>query len=516
MDVAPEADPAAVLAQAGEDADRFGLGRAFRRDRQAAFVDRLEIAPIEGDLVRVLSRQYRVGLGAGGDQDAAGTQDVDRVQGDPAGALAHVLQPIEADRPGMAEGVHVDRQRRMAIDDANAFLQSLGHFLVVQGVAGRVDEPLAVGDGDAAPAVEQLANSWRAPFRRGVRPLVADRPAVGQELVGDHRFFLAPAGAHRRFAAFADQALVAGQELLHLDRVIGQRLGRRVDRRQAAADHHHRQAQLHVGDGLGLGSTGQLQGHEEVGGRAHAARQAVGDRQHRRPAGADRERDMVEAHIEGLVQGDGAAEAHAAEHGEMGAALQEQADDLEEGLVPAHGDAVFGDAAEAGHDPLVQGLAQRVPVADGQERHPRAVGLDAGERRVQGLDLEPVDCDHRVTFVEQVVGQGVAGRAEARDQHLAAARRPRQEAAQLERVPAGQQAVDLEAPGQLQHILEDARLGLGNVDRVLLLIDAGLHAVVADAVAGAGDHGVVDHGDGERGDGVAVALDLVHLRDLFL
>ena len=136
----------------------------------------------------------------------------------------------------------------------------------------------------------------------------------------------------------------------------------------------------------------------------------------------------------------------------------------------------------------------------GRKGDARAVGRDAGEGRVQRLDLEAVDGDHRVAFVQQVVRQRVAGRAEAGDEHLTAARGARQEAAQLQRIPAGQQAVDLEAPGQLQHVLQDAGLGLGNVDRLLLLIDAGLHAVVADAVAGAGDHGVVDGGDGERRD----------------
>ena len=49
-----------------------------------------------------------------------------------------------------------------------------------------------------------------------------------------------------------------------------------------------------------------------------------------------------------------AAEAHAAEHLEFAAPLQQQPDQLEEVLVPAHGDAVFGDAAEAGHHPRAE------------------------------------------------------------------------------------------------------------------------------------------------------------------
>src|SRR6185437_8863422 len=53
------------------------------------------------------------------------------------------------------------------------------------------------------------------------------------------------------------------------------------------------------------------------------------------------------------------------------------------------------------------------------------------------------------------------------------------------RVPARQQRIDLEAPGQRQHVFQRARLDLRNVDWVLLLIDAGLHAIVADAMPGA-------------------------------
>ena len=51
---------------------------------------------------------------------------------------------------------------------------------------------------------------------------------------------------------------------------------------------------------------------------------------------------------------------------------------------------------------------------------------------------------------------------------------------------------------------------------ILLLEDAALHAVVADAVAGAGAHRVVDGHEGQRPDGVALPAELVHLRDLFV
>ncbi len=71
-------------------------------------------------------------------------------------------------------------------------------------------------------------------------------------------------------------------------------------------------------------------------------------------------------------------------------------------------------------------------------------------------------------------------------QHLVAARGLRHRAADIERVPARQQRIDLEAPGQRRaRSFRMLRLRLRDIDRLLLLIDAGLHAVVADAVAGA-------------------------------
>ena len=57
-------------------------------------------------------------------------------------------------------------------------------------------------------------------------------------------------------------------------------------------------------------------------------------------------------------------------------------------------------------------------------------------------------------------------------------------------------------------------LGLRDVDRLLLLVDAGLHAVVADAVAGRRQHRIVDRDDRQRADRVALRLQHVHLGDL--
>ena len=80
-----------------------------------------------------------------------------------------------------------------------------------------------------------------------------------------------------------------------MHRIVGERFGRGVDRGQAAADHHHGQAQLHVGDGVRLGRAGELKGHQEVGGRAHAAREPVRNVEHRGLARAHAKRHVVEA-----------------------------------------------------------------------------------------------------------------------------------------------------------------------------------------------------------------------------
>ena len=119
-----------------------------------------------------------------------------------------------------------------------------------------------------------------------------------------------------------------------------------------------------------------------------------------------------------------AAEAHAAVQREAVAPLEQQADHLEEVLVPAHGDAVFGHAAEAGHQAVVERLDEVAHVANRRERHALAANGDARHRRVERLDLQAVDADHRVAVVDEIVREREAGRPHADDQHaLAGGRR---------------------------------------------------------------------------------------------
>src|SRR5919204_2481036 len=105
-------------------------------------------------------------------------------------------------------------------------------------------------------------------------------------------------------------------------------------------------------------------------------------------------------------------------------------------------------------------------------------------------------------------------RAEAHDEHAAPRGRFGVGAAYIERIPARKERIDLEAPRQLEHVLQRSRLGLRDVYRFLLLVDAGFHAVVADAMAGGGHHRVVERDDAERRQRLAARLHHVELGDL--
>src|SRR5216117_1196244 len=94
--------------------------------------------------------------------------------------------------------------------------------------------------------------------------------------------------------------------------------------------------------------------------------------------------------------------------------------------------------------------------------------------------------------------QGAYRGPHAGDKHLVSRRGKGKGAPEIERVPARKQRVDLEAPGQLEDVLQRACLDLRYVHWLLLLVDAGFHAIVADAVPGRGNHGIVDGDHGER------------------
>jgi hypothetical protein len=250
--------------------------------------------------------------------------------------------------------------------------------------------------------------------------------------------------------------------------------------------------------------------------KSDAVHESVGKVEDRRPPRPRGDRDVIEAHGERALGVEGAAEAHAAVERKAVAALEQQANHLEEVLVPAHGDAVLGDAAESRHHAIVQRFGERRCIADRLEGDALAGHRDPRHLRRQRLDLQAVDADDGVAVVEQEMRQREPGRTHSDDQRPLAGRRQGQRLSEVQRIPARQQRVDLEAPRKRQHILEDPRLGLRNVDGIGLLVDARLHAVVADPVAGGRHQRVVDADDGKRTQRPAFGTKLVELGDLLL
>ena len=83
----------------------------------------------------------------------------------PLPVLAEALH-CEADALRRAVFVDVDRERREALGERDAFLERLLDLLVVERVRGTVDQAPAVGDRHAAPALQQLDKPGRAPRPR--------------------------------------------------------------------------------------------------------------------------------------------------------------------------------------------------------------------------------------------------------------------------------------------------------------------------------------------------------------
>src|SRR5262249_11978475 len=101
---------------------------------------------------------------------------------------------------------------------------------------------------------------------------------------------------------------------------------------------------------------------------------------------------------------------------------QQQTDELEEVLVPAHRDAVLGDAAEPSHYARIEWLAQFLDGADRTEARARPALVDTGEGGGERLGFVPLDGHHCVPVVHQMVCKREAGWPEAYHEHGAPAR----------------------------------------------------------------------------------------------
>ena len=182
-------------------------------------------------------------------------------------------------------------------------------------------------------------------------------------------------------------------DLLDLHGVVREELGRGVDGGEAAADDDGGELHLQVRERALLVGAGELQGHEEVARLADAAREVVLHVDDRRPTRARRERDVIEAERPRVVERQRAAEADAAVDAEQRIARERDVEEREEVLVPANGDAVLADAAEAEEHALVELLVERAEVLHGRGQRGLPPVVLAGELDGERLDLEPVDRD---------------------------------------------------------------------------------------------------------------------------
>ena len=206
--------------------------------------------------------------------------------------------------------------------------------------------------------VRRFAGFSRAPA------LFAYGRAVPQELVEDALLFGIEVSANIGFADLADERLVAIERLLDLQRVVGDQLGGGVDAGQAAANHDRGQPHLQVRQRIALERAGELQRHQEVAGLADAANQVVPDVDDGRTSGAGGDGDVIDAVGPRFLERQRAAEADAAVDPELLAARERQVDQREEVLVPADGDAVLRDAAEALEHAVVERAIDLAPLAD--------------------------------------------------------------------------------------------------------------------------------------------------------
>src|SRR5262249_14335297 len=152
------------------------------------------------------------------------------------------------------------------------------------------------------------------------------------------------------------------------------------------ADDDRRELDLQVRERALFVGSRELQGHEEVARLADAAGEVVLHVDDRRAPRAGSERDVVEAEVPRVVERQRSAEADAAEEPHVRIARERDVEEREEVLVPANGDAVFADTAEAEERALIELFVERAEVLH-RTRRRRGVADELDGKR---LDLEAV------------------------------------------------------------------------------------------------------------------------------
>ena len=224
---------------------------------------------------------------------------------------------------------------------------------------------------------------------------------------------------------------------------------------------------------------------------------------------------MIEAHVQCAFSGDRTAETHPAKQGKLRTPLQQQANDLQKIFIPAHGNAIFGHPAETSHHSIIQWLTQGAGIIYWRKRHTFTRTIHTRQFSWQRFDFQAINTNHHMPIIHQMMRQRITRRPHTHHQHTLARVSERVRATNVERIPAREQAVNFKAPGQRQHVFQGARFRLRNIHRLLFLIDARLHAVIANTVTRGGDHGIVHDNNRQRTQRKSAGLDLVKLRNFF-
>ena len=128
MQIAEEADGAAVRAHVHQYVSSGRFGDALGRDVAPVLVDRLEMFAIDAHLLRLFAREHCIRLRAGRNQDGARAQDDLARRG-------RRIRLGEAQRAGTAELIEQHLLRRQLLGKGDPFLQRLRDLLVVERVA---------------------------------------------------------------------------------------------------------------------------------------------------------------------------------------------------------------------------------------------------------------------------------------------------------------------------------------------------------------------------------------------
>src|SRR5262249_24293036 len=150
-----------------------------------------------------------------------------------------------------------------------------------------------------------------------------------------------------------DQALIAIERFLNLDYVVGHQLCRRINTRQAAPDDDRGQVDLEIRQAVLLVSARSLQTHQKVGRLPHATQNIVLHRNQRGLTSTCRNGDVIEPVVPSIVDRQGSSKSNTVEQAELLTAHQYQVVHVQEILVPAYCDAVFGNTTEPQNGSLI-------------------------------------------------------------------------------------------------------------------------------------------------------------------